>query len=140
MPYKPKAPPLIQVDGSPPNVFAGSPISEKPVTPVTAVTRLLSMTLREFEEQGRPLQVKVAGLSESVWFVPQVTDIEELARKDIHRGQIWTARELRALWGGGSGAHENAVTLARIKMAVDGEVISVEDLGARKGGAGGSNG
>lgn len=128
MPYKPQAPPLILVDGPPPDVDAGSPIPERPVTPVTAVTRLLSMTLSQFEMQGRNLEIKAGGLEKTIWFVPGVTGIERLAQRGIPHGRIWTAKDLRVLWEGGSEARENAISLARIKMAVDGEVVSVEDL------------
>jgi hypothetical protein len=132
MPYKPQAPPLIQVDGGPPDVYAGSPTSKKPVTPVTAVTRLLSMTLEEFEDRGRPVQVRVPGIPETIWFVPGEPDIGALAQKGIPRGRIWTARELRRLWCGGPVTQGDAQSLARIKIALDAEVISIEGLDAKE--------
>ena len=129
MPYRPQLPPLVLEGGSQQNLPAGSPIPEKAVTPVTAVTRLLSsMTLREFEVHGRPVEVRVPGVSETIWFVPGEPNIEKLAQRGIPRGRIWTTRELRALWCGGSVEQEDSKSLANIKATFDAEVIFVEDL------------
>jgi hypothetical protein len=88
---------------------------------------LLQMRLDEFERDGCAIELKVPGLKRSIWFVPGEAHIEALVQRNITRGRIWTAKELRALWGGGSEARESAIPLARIKLALDGEVVSVED-------------
>ncbi len=90
--------------------------------------RLLQMPLDQFEREGCPIEIRVPGLEKTIWFVPGEAHVEALAQGDVPRGRIWTARELRTLWGGGSEALKNAITLTRIKLALDGEVVSVEDL------------
>ncbi len=89
---------------------------------------LLQMRLDEFEREGCPIELKVPGLEKTIWFVPGEAHVEALVQSGITQGRIWTARELRMLWAGGSDALESAITLARVKVALDGEVISIEDL------------
>jgi hypothetical protein len=89
--------------------------------------RLLQMPLDQFECEGCPIEVRVPGLEKTIWFVPSERHIEKFVQRDIPRGRIWIVRELRTLWGGGSEALKNAITLARIKVALDGEVVSVEN-------------
>ena len=89
---------------------------------------LLQMRLDEFEREGCPIELKVPGLEKTIWFAPGEAHIEALVQRNIPRGRIWTAKELHTLWDGGSGARENAIPLARVKVALDGEVISIEDL------------
>src|SRR3989442_3886277 len=112
MAYRPQTPPVVHVEGGRPDAYTGSPTCEKPVTPVT---RFLSMTLREFEDQGRPLEVKVPGLSVTLWFVPGSSEQEALVSEGVSPGRIWTAAELTALWKFPSLTREQAQTLARIK-------------------------
>ncbi len=131
MPYRPQAPPPVVVEDHPPEVYAGSPISEKPVTSVTAVTRatpLLEMPLDQFEREGRPIQVRVPGLRETLWFVPGCSDGEALVSRGIGRGRIWTARELMEIWKVPGLTREQAQTLARIKLEFEADIVSVEPL------------
>src|SRR5258708_1162046 len=116
MAYRPQAPPLIQTEGDEPDVYAGSTISEKAVTPVTAVTEILSMPLSQFAKEDRAVQVRVPGLEETLWFVPRLEHIGRVMARGVHRGRIWTAGELTDLMKIGGGSRETAVTLARIKM------------------------
>lgn len=90
--------------------------------------RLIKMPLGQFEREGCPIEIRVPGLEKTIWFIPGEADIVRLAQSDVPRGRIWTAKELRVLWGGGPEARKDAITLARIKSELDGEVVSVENL------------
>jgi hypothetical protein len=123
MPYTPHLPPPVTEFGAPPDAFGGSPIPEKPVTPVT---RLLQMTLKEFELGGRLVQVRVPWLPETLWFVSGERQVETLIRRGISRGRIWTARELMFLWTTRPLDQQTAERIGHIKAELGGEITSVE--------------
>jgi hypothetical protein len=126
MPYTPHLPPPITEEGAPSDAIDGSPIPEKPVT---AVTRLLQMTLEEFGCGNRMAQVRVPWLPETLWFVPGEKQMEILTRRGIGRGRIWTARELMFLWSLPSLDEKTVEKLGSIKAQLEGEILSVEAPG-----------
>ena len=87
MPYTPHLPPPVEELEAPSAPKDGSPIPEKPVTPVTAVTKLLQMTLKEFGGGNRLAQVRVPWLPETLWFVPGEKEAETLVGRGISRGR-----------------------------------------------------
>jgi hypothetical protein len=52
------------------------------------------MPLDCFEQEGQPLEVKVAWWPDTLWFVPVEVDVETLTKAGVSRGRIWMAREL----------------------------------------------
>jgi len=123
MPYTPHLPPPVAEEVAPPEAIDGSPIPEKPVT---AVTKLLQMTLEEFGCGNRMAQVRVPWLPKTLWFVPSEEEAETLVGKGISRGRIWTARELGYLWNIPSLSCAGAVQVGLIKAELGGDVLSVE--------------
>ena len=91
-------------------------------------TRILQMSLSQFEREGCPLQIQVPGVPETLWFVPGDRERETLVNRGIGHGRIWTARELMEIWKIPSPPREQVQTLARIKAEFDAEVVSVERL------------
>ncbi len=92
--------------------------------------RLLQMPLGQFEREGRPIQFKVPGFQETLWFVPGCPEREDLTAKGVGRGRIWTVRELMEIWKVPELTREQAQTLARVKIEFEAEVVSVEPLTA----------
>jgi len=129
MPYIPQAPPLIRIEGAPPGIGVCPLISEKPVTPVTAVTEMLSMPLSRFAIDGRSLEVRVAWLPETLWFVPGLEQVGRLVARGVQRGRIWTAGELADLIGIPECAHDDAATLGRVKFDFGADLVSIIGLG-----------
>ena len=123
MPYRPHLPPPITESVDSPAPYAGPPMREKPVT---AVTRVLRMTLKEFEQGARIAQIRVPWLPETLWFVSGEEQVETLIRRGICRGRIWTARELMFLWSVPSLDQKAVEKLACIKAQIGGDIISVE--------------
>jgi len=89
---------------------------------------LLQMPLDQFERDGCPIEIKVPGFPETLWFAPGDREREILVVRGISRGRIWTAHELMDLWKIPSLTREQAQTLARIKADFDAEVVSIEPL------------
>lgn len=128
MPYMPQAPPMVQIEVDPPAVYIGPPISEKPVTPVTAVTEILNMPLSRFATEGRALEVRVPWQQETLWFAPGLEQVGRLMARGVQRGWIWTAGELSEMSRILDRDPDGIRTLARIKAELDGELISVDKL------------
>ncbi len=126
MPYTPHAPPLSRKKGSGSDLMAGSHVLEKPVTSVTAVAEIQRMSLSQFAREGRAIEVRVPWLDVTLWWVPTADHIDPLLRRGVHRGRIWTARELSDLMKIRQGCGEVARTLARIKLTFGAELVSVD--------------
>jgi hypothetical protein len=142
MPYKVKLPPAPTGDHL---LAGGSPISEKPVTPVTGgdearpgarpdslgfgsvVARLVRMPLHVFEREGCPLEVRVGWLPVTLWFVPRGADVEALAQEGVSRGRVWTARDLADLLSIPGLTPEQARTIAHAKLEFGGVVVEVRE-------------
>lgn len=86
---------------------------------------LLNLSFSEFERSGCPIEIAVPGLSVSLWFVPQEKDAAALVGQGIGRGRIWTARELGDLLDAPGMTPEDAVSIARAKIAFSAEVVDV---------------
>jgi len=68
------------------------------------------------------LEVQVPGLGDTLWFVPTDHDVDRLVAEGISRGRVWTAKELRTLITAPRLAHEDALSIARTKLAFDATV------------------
>ena len=86
---------------------------------------VLRMTLFQFAQEGCPIQLAVPGLADTLWFVPSEADVRELLMEGVHRGRIWTAAELRVVTAMPEGSQDDLLTLARVKVRFDGEVLDV---------------
>jgi hypothetical protein len=128
MPYRSQAPPPVRAVGDHFEVYVGSPISEKPVTPVTAVTEILDMPLSRFASDGRAIELRVPWLPETVWFVPGPTQAASLLAKGVSPGRIWTASELALLYRAPKISAKDIQTLGRIKVQLDAVLEVVENL------------
>ncbi len=89
---------------------------------------ILQMPLDQFERDGCPIEIKVPGFRETLWFVPGDPEREALVARGTGRGRIWTAHELMDLWKVPGLTRERAQSLARIKAEFDAEVVSIEPL------------
>ncbi len=87
--------------------------------------RLLGLSLDDFAEQDYSIELAVPWLEETIWFVPRADFIDDLVRDGVCRGCIWTARELKDLSSIPSLTEQDLVALSRLKLAFDGEVLSV---------------
>jgi hypothetical protein len=117
---------------SPSEVYVGSPIPEKPVTPVTAVTELLSMTLSQFAADGRAIEIRVPWLDETLWWVPGLDQVAWLVARGVSRGRIWTAGELMDLAKVEVNGEAAMKTVARIKLCFQAEVEAVDRIPSKR--------
>jgi tubulysin polyketide synthase-like protein len=88
--------------------------------------RILQMPIDQFELEGRSIEVRVAWLPATLWFVPGESQVEALTKRGISRGRIWTARELRFLWSTSSIDKGTVEKLGRIKAELGGDFVSLE--------------
>jgi hypothetical protein len=86
---------------------------------------LLGLSLDQFAKQDASIELAVPWLSETIWFVPRVQHIEDLVNDGVHRGRVWTARELKDLSSIPRLTGKDLVALGRLKLAFGGEVLSV---------------
>lgn len=86
---------------------------------------VLAMALTQFEDARSCLEVQVPGVSETLWFVPGQREVESLLAEGVPRGRIWTAAELRELMTAPGLVHDDAVAVARAKIAFHAEVVDV---------------
>lgn len=89
-----------------------------------AVEKITSMVLDRFEREGAPLEIRVAWLDTTLWFVPREADAAALAREGVTRGRIWTAGELADLLALGDLTSARARTLALTKLEFDGDIVT----------------
>ncbi len=87
--------------------------------------RTLDLSLDDFAEQDHSIELAVPWLEETIWFVPRVEHIEDLVKGGVHRGRIWTARELKDLSSIPRLTEQDLVALSRLKLSFEGEVLSV---------------
>ena len=86
---------------------------------------VLNLSLDEFAAQDHSIELAVPWLEDTIWFVPRAEHIDNLISDGIHRGRIWTARELKDLSSIPSLTEQDLVALSRLKLAFGGEVLSV---------------
>lgn len=128
MPYKPTAPPCIK------SVARGSsfvkdrtPPLQKPVTAVTAVTRLLEMSFEEYGRTNLTVELSVPWMREHLWLVPDKTDVPRLLKSGIKRGCIWTASELSNLYSIEQFDGQDRRTIALLRAHFGIEIESITD-------------
>ncbi len=86
---------------------------------------LLGLSLDEFAGQGYSIELAVPWLEGTIWFVPRAEHIDDLVRDGVHRGRIWTVSELKDLLSATGLTEQDLISLGRLKLAFDGEVLSV---------------
>ena len=87
--------------------------------------RLLGLSLDEFAAQECSIELAVPWLEGTIWFVPRAVHIVDLVRDGVHRGRIWTVSELKDLLSATGLTEQDLISLGRLKLAFDGEVLSV---------------
>ena len=90
---------------------------------------LLGMTLTQFEDARCCLEVQVPGLRETLWFVPGLREAGSLQAGGIPRGRIWTAAELRDLMAAPGMTQDDAIAIARTKIAFGAEIVEAGPAG-----------
>lgn len=93
--------------------------------PLPQASRFLGMSLSEFAGVQSCLEVEVPDLRETLWFVSGPDQVEKLRLDGIRRGRIWTAAELRDLLKAPGMTTEEALSIARAKMAFSAHVVDV---------------
>lgn len=103
----------------------GAPRELRPDAPgfVDVVTRLLGMPLDQYARTGAPLEIQVPWCPDTLRFVPADADADRLGVEDVGRGRIWTAVELGLLMAVPGLTPAVVETLARAKLAVDGDIV-----------------
>ncbi len=86
---------------------------------------LLGLSLDEFARANYSIELTVPWLDETIWFVSRLDHVQDLVNDGVHRGRIWTARELKDLASIPRLADRDLVALSRLKLAFGGEVLSV---------------
>src|SRR5262249_44300179 len=94
-----------------------------------AVARLLGLRLDAFAGAGYMLEVRVPWNSTTLWFVPDDVAAEALVAEGVSRGRIWTSGELLDLLSIPTIGSAGVQTIARTKLAVDGDVRTVRSRG-----------
>lgn len=95
------------------------------VTAVTPVTRILEMTVSQFEAAGAALELRVGWTAESLWLVPRACYVEILVRQGISRGRIWTVRELAEFLAAPGLTRHDIEKIAHLKAAFGAVIIDV---------------
>ncbi len=127
MVYKPTAPPATRRLHDDRSRDQLTPSLQKPVTPVTTVTRFHRMSLKEFQAADFVVEVSVPWWPETLWLVPTSSAIDELADRGIERGRVWTAAELIDLHGIGDLSHNDLRAIGLLKESFGIEILRVSD-------------
>ena len=88
----------------------------------TEVARVLGLPVDQLD---RMLEVRVPWLPAALWFVPSESHAEVLTLKGVHRGRIWTARELHDLLSIPGITKAGARTIAEAKREFGGAVTAL---------------
>jgi hypothetical protein len=89
------------------------------------VTEILAIPLDRFAREGQCLEVLVPWLDVTLWFVPEQRDAAAVERSSASRGRVWTVNELKALMALRERTRAIVETIARAKLAVDGDIVEV---------------
>lgn len=94
--------------------------------PTGSAADLLAMPLDRFGCEHHFMEIRVPWLEVTLWFVPEERDADLLGREGVHRGRVWTARELIALMALPDRIPATVRSLARAKLAIDGDLVDVQ--------------
>ena len=86
---------------------------------------LVQAPLHVFAQCRVALEVFVPDLPETLWFVSDAEQVDRIVAREVRRGRIWTAEELRELMAAPGMTPEDAVAIVRAKMAFDATVTDV---------------
>lgn len=84
----------------------------------------LGMSLDQFEQEGRVLEIKTSWLAGPLWFVPSAAEAEGLVKDGVSRGRVWTAQELRDLLAIPGVTREQVTKVATAKAIFQGELLA----------------
>ena len=87
--------------------------------------KLQELSLSEFEEQDRSVEVRVPWLDQTLWFVPRPEFVARLVGRGVHRGWIWTASELRDLAAFCDGSDIDPRAVGMLKAAFALEILTI---------------
>ena len=131
MVYQPTAPPCAaNMAGAAGSQTNRALPSQKPVTTVTAVTRLLQMSMEEFSASDYMVEIAVPWWDETLWWVARPEGVQQLEREGVERGRIWTATELTNLSGIEGLRQDDVRTIGTLKTRLDCIIRDVESLPA----------
>jgi hypothetical protein len=82
---------------------------------------LIAMPLDVFARNGQWLEVRVPWVKVTLWFVPEERDAETLGGEGVHRGRVWTARELIGVMAI-TGRSEALPSITLAKLTFDGDI------------------
>lgn len=96
---------------------------------LTLESRLLGMSLEEFEQAGWAMELRVPWLDVTLWWVPRAEHVAELVRAGIARGRVYTAQDLTNLTRLTENAEGRAdiERIAKLKLAFDATILSIGD-------------
>lgn len=108
----------------------GPPLSRKPVTAVTAVTRILRMTVAEYIRSDLAVELEVPWSRDHLWLVPSADKVDLLVAQKVARGAIWIPAELTGLLGIDGLRETDRGAIARLRTAFGAQIVSVEPWSA----------
>lgn len=120
---------LTPVASSARNGSATAPVGDGTAIASVDVAELVAMPLDRFAREGHCLEVRVPWLDVTLWFVPEERDAAAIGRTGTSRGRVWTASELMALMALPDRTPAIVETVARAKLAVDGDIVEVRPAG-----------
>ena len=94
------------------------------VTAVTAVTGELDASLARLRERRLQIEFEVPALRATLWLVANDHESQALIGQGIEAGRIWTLSHMADLLKA-PGTHEDAVAVARVKLAFNAELVEV---------------
>ena len=88
--------------------------------------RFLDLSLDDSAHQDYGIEMAVPWFTETLWFVPRLEHVESLVGSGVHRGRIWTGRELEDFISLPGMTSEEVVNIARLKATFGGEILSLD--------------
>ena len=90
---------------------------------------IFAMSLEEFGQSDCSIEVWVPWLAETLWWVPRVEQAEELVLRGVHRGRVYTAKDLTNLTTileSSPEGRDDVRRLARLKFELQAEILRLE--------------
>jgi hypothetical protein len=94
---------------------------------LTLEQRFVGMTCGQFARERFSVEIRLPGLDETVWLVPQPRDAARLVSEGIARGRVFTAHELADLLSIPANHPDDFQKIARLKTAFDADIVAVTD-------------
>ena len=94
---------------------------------LAAEARVLAMSLKEFEQAGFAIEIRVPWLPHTLWWVPRTKHVAGVLSHNVERGRVYTAKELTNLTNLTACPDSRAEIqgIARLKLAFNATVLAL---------------